>query len=426
MTPDPEDPRLTAYVLGELGPDDAAAVERAAAADPAVRAEIEEIRNLGEQLTDRLSFMPDELHPHQLEDIRRRSRLPAKKQSSVSFSSVSELMKSWLIPASAAAVLTLATVILLHMPADEPKPQVRTTPAAAPEAAAHLPAPGPVDTSTPPPAATPAAQDPAHPALVQRGSVNAAEYPLLDLPVRSGGSSYGWITQSILVDHKRPAPNTVRLEEILNHFTFRLNGTTSIARGGVNGWHPDQRGTGVSAHTATVTTEMIACPWKPSSTLLFISLRGSGNQDTECQVKLTYQTNPGTVARYRLLGFAPVEGSTPGPMPSALAANSAITLAIEIEPSSSEGDYGSLIWSTDGKAAPAIPLIRKPDAEPSDDARFAALVCTYSQWLAGEQAGLIDADILSALARELASSTLPPERAGFLTLIDRSLHLEEF
>jgi hypothetical protein len=35
---------------------------------------------------------------------------------------------------------------------------------------------------------------------------------------------------------------------------------------------------------------------------------------------------------------------------------------------------------------------------------------------------VIDAEIVAALAREIASTTLAADRADFLTLIDRSLH----
>ena len=177
----------------------------------------------------------------------------------------------------------------------------------------------------------------------------------------------------------------------------------------------------MSAHVATLSTEMIACPWKPSATLLFISLRG--NARSACDVGISYHANPDGVARYRLLGFVPAEGPTADRLPAKLAVNATTTLAIEIESSKPGGDLGRLEWSTDKQPAPSIALVHKRDAEPSDDARFAALVCTYAQWLAGEQAGIINTDILTALAREITSPTLPADRAEFLELIDKSLHL---
>jgi hypothetical protein len=252
------------------------------------------------------------------------------------------------------------------------------------------------------------------------GSLVAADSATLDLPVLTGKAGLDLISKSIRGENRMPPRESVRLEEILNGFPLRLNGVTAISRSGSNNWHPDNRDSGVSAHIATLSTELIACPWKPSATLLIVSLRGNAQQD--CEAKVSFRANPETISRYRLLGFTTPAGQGGGKMPSKLAANSTATFVIEIETIRPGGDLGSLAWSTDDKPAPSISLIHKADAEPSDDARFAALVCTYAQWLAGEQTGTIDVDIVAALAREIASTTLPADRADFLNLIDRSLH----
>jgi hypothetical protein len=65
--------------------------------------------------------------------------------------------------------------------------------------------------------------------------------------------------------------------------------------------------------------------------------------------------------------------------------------------------------------------VHRSDAEPSDDARFAALICTFGQWLAGDELEIIESDTLTGLAREIRSDTLAGDRADFLRLIDRSL-----
>ena len=54
-------------------------------------------------------------------------------------------------------------------------------------------------------------------------------------------------------------------------------------------------------------------------------------------------------------------------------------------------DFGKIEWSVNGQAAESLAL-RPPDAdqEPSADARFAALVCTFAQWLANDPATTID------------------------------------
>jgi hypothetical protein len=398
----PEDPRLSAYVLGELAPDEAAAVAQAAAADPAVQAQIDEIRDIQRLVTHRLTLPPETLLPKQRENIRRSARQTSRITAVASILALKEKVQPWLIPAAAAAVLAVATLILIKMPADAPPTVVVTPPAPAEE--------------TPPPA------DPVPAALVtQRGSVTAAEAPFLQLPVHSETANLAQISTFIGEEKSLPAHGSIRLEEILNNFPLRLKGVTSIARGPAATWHPDQRGSGMTSHLATLSAETIPCPWKPSATLLIISLQG--NTQADCDVHLAFHPAPGNVSRYRLLGF-PSDATAPdGPIPTRLAANSMTVLALEIEPSTPAGELGQLKWTTDGKSAPGIAVVRRPAAEPSDDARFAALVCTFGQWLSGTHAGVIDGEIVAALARELAGEDLPPERVEFLKLIDRALHL---
>ena len=402
MKPEINDPRLTDYALGELGAEDAATVRRAAAEDPALQQEIAGMQSIQQFLTDRLALPANKLLLHQRENIRRSAREADRAGKIVSF-------RPWFIPAAAAAVLALATFIISRGPGGDPAPVVVSTPAPV------IVAPIVVPAVSPPPA-------PVLPPTVTHGSVAAADFPILELPILTGELDLESISKSIRADKQLPLQSTVRVEEILNRFPLRLNGVAAISRSAANNWHPDNRDSVMSAHVATLSTEMIACPWKPSATLLLISLRGNARSD--CDVRISYHANPAEVARYRLLGFTAGDGPTAAILPAKLTANSTTTLAIEIESSKPGGDLGTLQWSTDDQPAPSISLIHKHDAEPSDDARFAALVCTYAQWLAGDSSGVIDPDIVSALARESASTTLPAERAEFLNLIDESLQLD--
>ena len=372
----PEDPRLTAYVLGELGPEDAAAVELAVAADPALQAKVAEMKDLQRLLTKRLVQSTHKLLPQQRDNIRRSAHRADSAAKLIPFAS----LQAWLIPAATAAVLALATFILLRMPADKPLP-ITSDPSPTQKTAQ---APAPVAPSAPAP-----------PAWFLPDS--AEGFPTLDLPVASAKANLAAISKSIHQDRQLPAPQDVRLEEILNNFPLRLQGVTAIARGPAGTWHPDERSNGVPRPIATLSTEMIPCPWKPSAILLLISIRGNDQMDHE--IKITFHPDSANIFRCRLLGFHPIEGRTPGSLPATLPANAVTTLALVIEPSAPAGNFGSLEWSTDDKSAPAIALVRKNDAEPSDDARFAAL------------------------AREIASTTLAADRADFLNLIDRLLHL---
>ena len=250
---------------------------------------------------------------------------------------------------------------------------------------------------SPPPTAA------ALPVLTQRRAVTAAASPTLALPLLAGRASLGWIARAIRDEHQLPTPNAVRLEEILNNFTIRPAGCAAIYQG------------------VSLTTESLPCPWKPSATLLLISIRGAA--DASHDVTATFHADPATVARYRLLGFALPEGLRSSPLPSLLPAKFLTSLVLEIDPSSNAAAFGSLEWSLDGQPAPAIPITHHRDAEPSDDARFAALICAFAQWLAHDQPALVDTEMLAALARETASATLPPDHADLLTLVDEALAL---
>lgn len=442
----PEDPRLTAYLLGELPADEAVAVESAVAADPALGLALRELEIIQRLLTNTLAPGTATLLPLQRENILQAARHADEAGKITTLSSQRRPLKSLLIPLAAAAVIVLAVVVLIQLPADRnptvatPPPDGQTPNGALPLEVALLPAPGPSDASNPgssearPTASSslaksaaarsaslqengdlflrkvaeclsqdpmPAATD--FPNLQPRGSVSPAENPSLALPVHAGRASLAWITRSIREQHQRPPANAVRLEEVLNQFTLRPAGPAAIAQG------------------CTLSTESISCPWKPSATLLLVSFRGTA--DAAREVVATFKTDSAKVRRYRLLGFAPVAGLAASPLPSRLPAKSITSLVLEIEPSSAAGDLGTIEWSVNGQPAPAVSLARHGDTEPSDDARFAALVCSYAQWLVGIPAGLVDTDLLAALARETAAENLPAERIDFLNLIDQSLDL---
>src|SRR6478752_7586471 len=96
----PEDPRLTAYVLGELGAEESAAVENAAAADPAIEAEIRQIRAIRQFLSDRLAPPDSALLPGQRDAILQTARETGGRAGKVvTFATAGEALKPWFIPA---------------------------------------------------------------------------------------------------------------------------------------------------------------------------------------------------------------------------------------------------------------------------------------------------------------------------------------
>jgi hypothetical protein len=401
MTPlHPDDPRLTAFLLGELTADEAASVEQALADDPSLRATLEALADTQRVLIESLAPGTHTLRPDQRDAVIRAARQQPRQP--------------WLMPLAAAAAITLATAIFSQMPGHHPQ-----------SSAAHPPAP-------PPPAAT--ANEARTPPVADQPvvSVTAATAPsadpaapatstTLELPVQAGRASLGKIRDSIRTEHRLPPHDSVRLEEILNNFQLTPNGLTAVARQPANHWHPDNRSTGATSHAATLATESLACPWKPSASLVLVTLRG--NPFSACEVKAVFHPNQSNTLRCRLLGFAPTAGQPQPPRSDQLAAKAITSMVIEVEPSTTAGDLGVIEWSVNGETAAALAITRHGEAEPSDDARFAALVCTFAQWLAGESSGMLDADLLAALARESDSPSLPAERADFLQLIDQALKL---
>ncbi|MEI8036776.1 MAG: hypothetical protein WCJ14_00150 [Verrucomicrobiota bacterium] len=397
MPQHPDDPRLTAYLLGELSADEAAAIAEALATDPVLRAELEELTQLQRDLTAALAPVPRALRPAQRAAVRH-----AARQRS---------WQPWLMPLAAA--LTLAALIFSN-PASHWQNSRASHPAAKPESTEP-----PQEPATKATAAQPLARAaiPATPAA----ALAAAGSPTLELPVQAGRAGLAQIRAAIRTAHHLPARDSVRLEEILNNFPLTPRGLTAVARNPANPWHPDDRGTGATSHAATLATETLACPWKPSASLVLVTLRG--NPFSDCQIQAVFRPNPANILRCRLLGFAPVAGQTQRPQARQLAAKTSTSLVLEVEPSTAAGDLGAIEWSVNGEPAATVAIARHGDTEPSDDARFAALVCTFAQWLAGESPALIDSDLLAALARESATTTLPADRADLLELIDQAFQL---
>ncbi len=443
----PEDPRLTAYLLGELSSEDAAAVERAAAADPAVRLALRDLERVQLLLTDTLAPARTELLPRQRENVRRSARQADREGKVVALPSQRRSWRTWAVPAAVAAAVVLAVTVLVRLPAGPDAPATASGDDGSSERAwgeipleiALLPAPGPADASrgagavrptagalaeraaardaalartgevflrevTERLAASPAPAPSDLPEHHPRGPVAAAEHPELPLPVLCGRASLGWIEHAVREANRLPDPKAVRLEEILNAFPLRPAGDAAVAAG------------------VTLSTEIVPCPWKPSSVLLLVSIRGAS--DAAREVRPVFHADPAVVRRYRLLGFNTLPGVEPGALPGRLPAKAATTLALEIEPLGASTAAGRIEWSVDGQPAPTVAPMRRPDVEPSDDARFAALICTFSQWLGREQNGIIDAELVAALARENDSPDLPKDRHDLLGLIQRALSLD--
>jgi hypothetical protein len=410
-----DDPRLTAYVLGECPPGDEAAIARAIAADPALAIAAREIEAVERLLAATLSDGAEKLSPRQHATI-----LAAARAADAAATDAPPVVfrprprfSPWIGPVAAAAAVVLG--IVLFLPDDAPTGEGTTANTDDGEKReipiSMLPSPGPVDASAPregSPAANPSPpMADSHPVLRPRGPVSSAHHPSLDLPIQSGRASYGWVTDAILRKGVLPKPDAVRSEEILNHFRIRPVGATAIHRG------------------LTLTAETLPCPWKPSATLAVVTVRG--NREAVREVTATWNADASAVWRYRLLGHAVPIGVAPRPLARTLPAGAEHTLVLEIEPSSAtQHGLGEIAWTVDGHAAPSLAIARSPGQSAgsvSADARFAAFVCLFSEWLREPRGETSDPALVAALAREVAADPPASGRADFLALTRKALEI---
>ena len=396
----PEDPRLSTYLLDELSPAEAEKLRTAIAGDPALQAALAELEIARTKVQHAAKLPASILLPVQREAILTAARLADQAAKTTPF------IRSWKPYALAAAAAAIAFCFFFKR-----SPTAPQSAAIAPSAKAP---------------AAPSATPPISPS--SGGGVptdarfrSTAEHPVLGLPIFPAKNGLTRITQAIRTERALPAPASVQLGEVLNTFPLKFNAAVAIARSPKANWHPDSREAGITIHTATLGAETIPCPWKPSAILLLISIRG--NATSACQPNVSFHPDATTVSRYRLLGSPAGEDTEIPQNTTPLVAGGFTTHAIEIDAVGSAETLGSLSWSVDGVAAPGIPIKHLAASEPSDDARFAALICTFSQWLHREQTGIIDRDLIAALIRENRAVNLPAERQDFLALVHDALAL---
>jgi hypothetical protein len=407
----PDDPKLSAWLLGELSAGEAAEVERAVAADPALKLASQEMERVQRLLSNTLAPQQASLFPRQRNTILQEARRMDASSRVVAFPARPKSPASWFFPIAAAAVLALASWLLIQLPSGE-NPQVADggkdtkKPTIPSVDATSWPAPAPSESGRSAvvmPASQAVDAHPHFPVLIPRSVVNALESPILPLPVQAGQMSFDWVTTAIRSESRLPHPHAVRFEEILNRFSLRPVGTAALSKG------------------VALSVESVPCPWKPSSELLVVSLRGAAGDARD--VTAAFQSNPAVVRSYRLLGYARAQGAVEGSLPTQLAAGASHALVIEVQAEKSSASFGSIEWTVDGQSAPVLEVIRRADTTPSNDARFAALVAASSLWLS-EPSGAIDKELLSAMIREHRSSAMPADRADFLRLIDEAMALK--
>ena len=366
-----EDPRITAYILGELPPEEALAIEHAVAGDPALRLLLAQAERTQTQLRDLLGGESDELLPRQRDNIRRAAREAARKGKIEQLASHRQARRSWFVPMAAAAAIASGIFILTQIPG------IRGGGKGV--AGNHVNGNRPDN----------------KPEAVSRDDKGNS----MRLPLRVGTESLAKVSAAVRVAGRKPSPGEVSIPEMLNAFPLKAGGSVALKDG------------------CKLGTEIISCPWKPSASLVFVEVRGAKDGDRKLSVE--FHADADSVIAHKIIGYEASSGQSGASSPSSMSPNAVMLLVIEVNARAPK--LGELVWSVDGRAAPAVPLLIDSEKEPSDDARFAALVCGFGLWLRGEERASLDEAMVLGLAREVAADGLVADRYDFLDLVDQAM-----
>lgn len=164
--------------------------------------------------------------------------------------------------------------------------------------------------------------------------VIAAEQPLSFLPLHVGTASYANV-RSVLNSGRLPSAETVRIEELVNHFAYRYEGPGAD-------------------RPIAVHVDFSDAPWQPRHRIARVAVKArevkGGSPATALEtvakdVKLEVEFDPAQVAAYHLIGFdgrAPVrEGGNKAKMDAAeINAGHSVTALYEIVPVGLESPAG--------------------------------------------------------------------------------------
>jgi Ca-activated chloride channel family protein len=270
----PDDPRLTAYVLGELDEHERRAVESAMTEDASVRAEVEQIRAAAAFLTEELAAdAPAALTAAQKAAI---TQAPPRARAVIPFPLKLVAATSAAAAAAAALLLVVTTEGGVVRDVAAPAREERDAPALLEPARAELRAQQGVREAPSDDAllrqldaigyANGVAPTPGVPEerlgsnrdsyteYEEQPFVRAAEEARSTFSIDVDTASYSMVRRTLEAG-RRPPRGAVRVEELINYFRYD---------------YPQPTGD----HPFSVTTEVASAPWNPAHRLLRIGLQG--------------------------------------------------------------------------------------------------------------------------------------------------------
>jgi len=412
-----DNPILTAYALGELDPAEAAEVRTAIGSDESLLAEVEAICAQAGELEAQLTAEP----MGRLSNLQRAALVQrAEEIDRATIGSYSPDRQRWLGVAAAAVLLLLAGVmgIWALLPSSGPTGPVVASVVPAP---APTPSPlGPTPMSTPTQVDDRGFFDPWHASVGsatlrpdgtqaepgQSESFNdnpfcpAAELPGSTFGLNVDDASYRHIHHLIFEESRLPEPSSVRIEEMINHFSYNYTPPAT-----------DQ------TKPLTVRTDLAQCPWAKDRVLLRVVVQARPGQADQwaappeiiakdARVRVVF--NPAAVAKWRLIGFdGPLSGPDAG-LGGLIAAGRSLTVLYELAPADNAKSASACTvraeYRLPGEARLRKLALRAPGGaarrfeDASEDFRFAATVAGFGMILRNSPykgtctaAGMLDA-----------------------------------
>lgn len=417
MKIEPDDPRLSAWVLGELSPAEAEAVGEAVARDPELQAVVEGLGSVSSLLAR--SLAAPGLRPEQREKVMRAGRAPVPPRAVVAFPPRRQAPGPWRAILATAAMLALGVFIATRIETGEEAAKPVADAGSRGEDLALLPYPGPKITpvvrQSPAPTFDPphakmmlaaedhrqSAVDTLSPTLAMQPLPDASRLPAtlslppfhpaseIDLPLLVGRASYGWVRGWIRDKNELPPKDAVRIEELANAFPLPPEEETQEFAG------------------LRVACVSMASLWPGPGRLVGVQI---ANESAEARsVSWSFRPGPGSKnSGVRVLASTGGGDSTLSTLPAGRR-----TLVL-IELASAAGEAGDLVVSTGGRSK------RFPAVETRDSGlKQAGLVAAFGMWLRGE--GIDDSRLREILAA--AGEETDPGRADSRQLVREALDI---
>lgn len=448
----PDDPRMTSYVLGELPPKEAKIIEERLGSQPHLADEMAKTQALGRLLCEAYEREGLSLHPVQRAVI----RSVGQSQEALNLRSVrrrGDYYRGAGIALAAAASIAVALIILSKTPVqnrevaqtevEELQMEVILCPAtlaqwgkkggsaATPQLAENQVSEQKDKPENEPRTArqefadrviadpqrffasaeltarrqllpTPESFVP----LLENSYLATSEQPSTVVPVMAGRTSFAWVERYLRERGELPPRDAVRLEELVNYPDYCEKAQAQV--GGVS-----------------LASELVPCPWNEDSLLLGILLQREPGSELREKVSVKLEIDEDRVAEYRLLGFAQPDGevvsATGADASHPLAAGNSTYVFYEIRPGNVPFDKVALgqvaLKVSDGGGTPVyrnieVPSIPSRWLESSNSFRTAATVAAYALVLRdSEYKGSLDFLKVESLARQTLMDHPRPDSA---------------